>query len=435
LNVVSIREFQSYLDLDLLKEISMVTKLTREKIKPLLFKYLVTRLDFVKFGSSVFAISYVDKCGHTDHIITTLNEENKNSIEDYLNDYIISLSCIKKHCTSFYLKYNRKTGYFLYPQLNLFNSLTKLKIESCDIPFEAFINIGKTLAKLNRLELENVDLIKSITDGISEKDTIFPPKLTYLKLFQIQLISTTLLSKPFDYLFSKKVYTTSYEDFSLPKISVPTLKRLDFQPKGEVSQGIEEFLEVNPNVESLLTRRYNLKVTSLKSLMSLNNDDLITFNNIDQAFRLNSINSLTLSVNNFNFSENIRKLCKLCPNIVNLTIRFSGNTPNFNNIIERYLASTLSNLCNLKSFALINSPVNTKGQILDLSKLGRIEKLKIKLNWAWVSGIKLDDCKSLKRVELVGSYKKFTDEFKRNLNGHKDWVFKFGENNTKGYKI
>ncbi|KXN66686.1 hypothetical protein CONCODRAFT_11420, partial [Conidiobolus coronatus NRRL 28638] len=204
LNVVSIKEFQSNLGLNLLKEISMVSKLTREKLNPLLFKNLELSLDSIKFSSNVISIAYDMQYHYSNYNYSTLRDENNGCIENSLNEYINTINDIKKYTRSFYLMYNRRAGYYLYPIVKVFDNLTELKIFICDFPFDALADIGKTLPNLNRLELEDVDLIKSITDTISESDIIFPPKLSYLKIFQVQVITTTLLSDPYEYLFNAK---------------------------------------------------------------------------------------------------------------------------------------------------------------------------------------------------------------------------------------
>ncbi|KXN66824.1 hypothetical protein CONCODRAFT_73424 [Conidiobolus coronatus NRRL 28638] len=244
LNVISNREFKTFLDLNLVKEISMISKLMREKLKPKLFKNLILNLDIVKFESNIITMAndkqfIYGKCDYN-----TLREENEGSVEDSLNDFIISLNDIKKFAKSFYFDYSIKAGYYLYPLIGNFNNLTELKIKLSHIPFKAFADIGKTLPNLNRLELECVDLIKSAIEVISEKDIVFPPNLSYLKIFSIYVIISTLLSDPYEYLFNTKVYPISYEYFTLSKISIPSLKRLDFIPKDKENRGLEEFLEL-----------------------------------------------------------------------------------------------------------------------------------------------------------------------------------------------
>jgi hypothetical protein len=436
LNLVTNIEFQSYLDLELLKEISMVSKLMREKLKPILFKNLRLCLESIKFESNVISIAYENQYNFQEYDYSALREENNGSIKESLNEYIIALSDIKKFTKSFYFEYNSNAGYYLYPLIKIFDNLTELNIRLCHFPFDKFINIGKTLPNLCRLELESVELVKSTSDIISESNIIFPPNLSYLRLFLIYITTSTLLSDPYEHLFNTNAYPTSYECLTLPKISIPTLKRIDFQPKGQQSHGLEEFLDINPNVESLYTRDYYLNISSnLNSLKSLDNDDLLILNYTDYTFNLSSINSLKFSTTNFNYSENIKRLCQLCPNLVNLNIRFFGKTPDFQAIIDNYLLPILSKLKHLKALALIDIHIDMNGQILDFTKFSKIEKLKIQLMWGSAFNIKFDNCKSLKQFELISYDDNFVDDFKKKANQYNNWVFKFSECSIKGYKI
>ncbi|KXN66685.1 hypothetical protein CONCODRAFT_73517 [Conidiobolus coronatus NRRL 28638] len=436
LYIISIKEFQNNLNLNLLKEISMVSKLTRDKLNPLLFKNLKLSLVSIKFDSNVINMAYDMQHGYSTYDYSALRDENNGSIENSLNEYINAIDDIKKYTKSFYLTYNQRVGYYLYPIVKVFDNLTELKIFICDFPFGALVGIGKTLPNLNRLEMQGVNLVKSTNDTISESNIAFPPKLSYMKLFSLRVTSSTLLYDPYEYLFNFEDHEYFYEHFTLPKISIPSLKRLDFKPKDDENHRIEEFLEANPNVESLLTRDYKLNVSnSLNALKSLDIDECISFNNIDQDFRLNSINSLILSTRNFSNSENIIKLCQLCPNLANLSISFLRIISNLQPIIDNFLVPISSNLNNLKSLALFNVIFDTNGHTLDFSKLAHIKKLLINLNYGSVLNIKFDNCKSLKIIELLCFEDSFTDEFKMNLNQHNNWKFKFSKYGVKGYKI
>ncbi|KXN64846.1 hypothetical protein CONCODRAFT_13814 [Conidiobolus coronatus NRRL 28638] len=350
LNVIINKEFQSYLDSDSLKEISIVSKLTREKLKPLVFKNIELNLYRIRFDSNVISIANDNRHSDPKFDYTTLRDENNSNIKDSVNDFIVALNDIKKYTKSFCYSFNKYAGYYLYSLIDLLDHLITLKIYNCKIPYRAFADIGKVLPNLIWLELECVDLIKSTTDTISEKDIIFPPSLSDLKLSSIKVITTTLLSDPYEYLFNTNVYPTSREYLALPKILIPTLKRIDFRFKIRQNRGLENFLEINPSVESLLMRDYDLNIdSSLISVKHLDIDENYSFNNIDQAFRLSNINSLTLLTINFNYSEDTIKLIQLCPNVVNLSISFHGLTPDFQVMFDSYLALTLSKLHYLKT--------------------------------------------------------------------------------------
>ncbi|KXN70572.1 hypothetical protein CONCODRAFT_6817, partial [Conidiobolus coronatus NRRL 28638] len=167
-----------------------------------------------------------------------------------------------------------RSVYYLFQITSIFENLTDLKLKICDIPFDAFVNIGKTLPNLKVLSLDNINLIKSNTNNISTEDIVFPSSLSYLKIFSVYVVSIRSLSDSYMFLFNREKERYIYENFDLHKISLPSLKRLDFLPNGNGHRGLEEFLETNHNLEFLYTRMYKLNITSsLKSLKSLNIDD------------------------------------------------------------------------------------------------------------------------------------------------------------------
>jgi hypothetical protein len=102
LNVIIDSKFQRYLDLKLLKEISMISKLTRKKLYSLLFKNLELKLYIIKFEFNALNIAHEKLCSDTENGYETLKEESNCSIEDSLNDFVIALNGIKKYTESFY---------------------------------------------------------------------------------------------------------------------------------------------------------------------------------------------------------------------------------------------------------------------------------------------------------------------------------------------
>jgi hypothetical protein len=435
LNIISIKEFQINLNLIILKKVSMVSKLAREKLKPAIFKNLKLNLDNIKFNSNIISIAYNNRIACFRQGYRLLSKENSHGIEDSLNDFIAELNDIRKYTKSFHYYLNRNAGYYLYSLVNLFDNLTELKIYSCKVPFVAFADIGKRLPNLNRIELESADLVKSTTDVIAEKDITFPPNLSYLKLCSVYITTSSLLSDPYECIMDKKVTPASFEDFVLPKVSIPTLKRLDFRFKGEGNRGLEEFLEINPNIESLLTRSYILNInSSLNSLKSIDSDYFIPLNNIDQAFRLNSINSLAFLIRSFDNFENIRRLFQICPNVTNLSIQLLGTMSEIQVMIDTHLAPAISKLYHLKTLAIINTRIDKNNEILDFTKFSQIEKLKVQLIWGSLLNIKFDGCVNLKKVELVSYVDKITDEFKKKFNHYTNWKFNFSDFTVNGHK-
>ncbi|KXN64747.1 hypothetical protein CONCODRAFT_13998, partial [Conidiobolus coronatus NRRL 28638] len=126
----------------------------------------------------------------------------------------------------------------------------------CNIPFTAFAKIGKVFPNLNILHLWEVNLVKSPADIIASTDISFPPNLKSLTICSNQVATTDLLMDPYEYLFNKSDNSYSHVRFILPKHSLPLLKYLKYSPSNrsfniEANLGLEEFLDANPQLESL----------------------------------------------------------------------------------------------------------------------------------------------------------------------------------------
>jgi hypothetical protein len=216
---------------------------------------------------------------------------------------------------------------------------------SCDVPFSTFADIGKILPNLNRLELINLNLIKSTADIITEKDIIFPPNLTYLKFSSVHIFTTDLLSDPFKFLL--EIEHDNFEYFNLSKISISILKYLDFSNYSKGTYEVEEFLDVNPNLDSLSASFYNLNITNrLNSLKSLDIDDSIFFYNIDQGFILDSIINITFHEGflSCEFVTKLSQLFQLCPNLIYLKLYLDDYVNNLQSRIDKHLSPALSRL-------------------------------------------------------------------------------------------
>jgi hypothetical protein len=435
INVITNSEFQTCLDLNILKEISMVSKLTREKLNPLLFNNLELNLKYIKFEFNALNIGHKKLCSDTEDGYEALREESNCSVEDSLCDFVIALNNIKKYTESFNYDSNYNSGYYLYSLISLFDNLTELKIYSCDVPFSAFADIGKALPNLNRLELENLNLIKSTADIITEKDITFPHNLSYLKFFRVCIFTTDLLLDAFKFLLERK--RDNFEHFTLHKISIPSLKHLDFWTNGERAYQVEEFLYINSNLESLSTSYYNLNITDrLNSLKSLSVDEFICLSNIGQDFRLDSINNLEFSIDfdSYKIITKLCQLCQLCPNLVNLKLSLYYYVKDYQYTIDKHLVPALSSLQHLKTLVIIYEH-GDKNEILDFTKFSQIEKLKITFLYKSVLNVKFDSCKSLRRVEFITHYDTINGDFIREFNKYNNWKFKFGKCTVNGYKL
>jgi hypothetical protein len=432
-------EFQNQLDFSDRNEISMVSKLAREKLKPAVFKRVAIHSANIELYSRVFPMAILSQEDDTDIDYFTLREEYEGDIKISLSYIKLALQCVTNHTKSLCLSRLGKAAYFLFPIINNFDSLAELEILYCNIPFNTFADIGKSLPNLNNLTLEGVSLVKSHTDIISSSDIIFPSSLKSLIINYIQVNVTSALSDLYEYLF-RKVESYSFEYFTLPKISLPFLKKLQYIPVKNFSndysnQELEEFLGLNPNLESLIILNYNLKkYSNLSSLKYLRADDTISFNNIDNISSLNSINSLSFNIETFENTEKFRKLCMLCTNLVELELTYNGSDRNSQAFIDNFLTPALPSLLQLKSLQFYSISNADNNLIFDFTKFNQVENLEM-MSCGFISNIKFENCKSLKQVKFIFSDDDITEEFIENLNKYENWTFKYEDFEVVGNRI
>ncbi|KXN66077.1 hypothetical protein CONCODRAFT_20433 [Conidiobolus coronatus NRRL 28638] len=399
LDIILNAEFQNAVQFKTLVEVSMVSKLAREKLKPVVFKRIGIFVKDTKFDSNVLSIDIEQHFNisqfYSEYFKMDTNKIAKSIEFDYhslkeihsgivqgsFNDYGVALKDIKKHSNNFYLGKARNVGYYLYPLINGFDNLTSLTINDCNIPFTAFSDIGKALSNLNKLGLYSVNLVKLYSDIITSGDISFPANLTSLMIFHIQIATTDLLLDPIEYLLNTKTDNYTYEHFVLPKLTFPILKRLNYAPSKILPNtnsnlGLEEFLNANPKLESLNIMKYNLKMnSSLNSLKFLEVDDNICFNSITNISSLDNINNLTFNIHSFDNTANFSKLCRLCPNLVELSLFKSGFLDYPQALIDKFLTPALPNLFKLKTLHIGGFVNDRFRKTLDFTNFTQIEEL------------------------------------------------------------
>jgi hypothetical protein len=396
LNIILNAKFQNEVQFKTLVEVSMVSKIAREKLKPLVFKRIgiycskpkfISNVFFIaieqqfksdKFHSTVFAVEKNKSVKSAEFDYHTLKENHRDCIQDSFNEYKAALNYIGSYSRQFRLSYAKNSGYYLYHLINGFNNLTRFSIFDCNIPFAAFADIGKALPNLTSLELYIVNLVKLPTETIKSSDLSFPLKLRTLSIRNSQVATTDLLLDPYEYLFNRKSNNYTYEQFILPKHPLPLLKRLGYDrtknfQNSETNGELEEFININPKLESLGVQRYNLKIDSILNLPErLCVDDSICFNNISNISNLDSIHTLNFTLRNFGNTENFSKLCQLCPNLVELNLFISDIFSNPQALVDGFLTPALPNLSKLKTLYIIGHHNNRIPVILDFTNFIQI---------------------------------------------------------------
>ncbi|KXN66812.1 hypothetical protein CONCODRAFT_11253 [Conidiobolus coronatus NRRL 28638] len=437
LNIIIQQDFIQYLESDLLKEIALISKLVREKLKSRLFSNLElsdNNYDF-KFQENLFIelLNFYANQESQSYSRRMLKHRLKSlNVETSLNDYIYSLKDIKMFTKSFYFDELKKCEYFLFLIIPIFDNLTSLKLNHCTIPLIGFYKLGESLSSLKSIELILVTFIKLPKEEIKPVDIKFPCNLTNLDIFYCAISNNKLPLDPVKFMLSNdnRVATNNY---ILPNVTIPNLKNLAFIENDENSIGLKNFLSANPSLYSLNIERFDMSI--IQKLNSLNSLELDIIEYIDTKFQapiLVNIKKLKFRSIYFDNFENIKKLCSLCSNLQELDFNMTYSDQ-VQSSINNFLVPVLSSLHQLKTFKL--SLTTEENENLDITKFSNIESIIIETESSTIFNLNFYGCKNLKKLEFVSYTREVnTKKFKDKFNGYKNWVFKFSENTIRGYK-
>ncbi|KXN66680.1 hypothetical protein CONCODRAFT_73513 [Conidiobolus coronatus NRRL 28638] len=435
LNIIINTEFQSYVDENSIREISLSSKLIREKLKPLIFNKLKissSNLEYCK--NNIITEHY--KYFHNSNFDDSFFEDSKlRGIDSILNDFTIALSCIKKFVNRLHFCDFNWPGVYIFPITGIFNNLIKLELGSnIMIPYSGFAKLGESLPNLNHVKLFAV-LVKFPIEHFSSEDYVFPPNLKYLEITNNKIISTTSMSDPYKFLFNRDSSDLTIDFFKIPKVSIPSLKELVYYDSMRLDLGLKDFLEVNQNLESLSIRSSNLNsISTLSSLKNLKLDGEIRFNSSNQVPALKSLEHLHI-VSDFESDwEDVNNLCSICTNLVRIDFNVLYSIMSSQDLIDSKLVPIVSNLPHLKVLKL--DIYVGDNRYLNLANFSNIEKLILKSQYITILNLNFINCQKLNKVVLQStSYEINTNEFREKFNCYKNWIFKFNKFTIRGYKI
>ncbi|KXN67405.1 hypothetical protein CONCODRAFT_72983 [Conidiobolus coronatus NRRL 28638] len=449
LNIVFNFEFQSYLDIELLKEISLTSKLAREKLKPLVFKNLrLSKYNF-DWGANNIVSSYYSYA-NGDQIKVTRSKSSKiSNVNKILNNIAEDLKDAKKFSQSLHIEELSRPGVLLFPVVGLFDSLTVLKCNDCDIPFIKFIKLGELIPSLTNISLSNVNLTKLKAENFSPKQYTFPPNLIHLNITDCCVISSNLLLDPYEYLYNNDNSQRTSNCFALPEVSIPNLKKLTFCCNKKKNKGLKKFLELHPNLDSLTLGSFNFKlVNNLGALKNLQITKMSSFKDNIEYLKLDSIKKLGFFDIQVSDYANIKKLCTLCPNLEYLNVVIYS-TNDYQNAIDGFLGSLVSNLSKLRTlkFKLLTYQIHTNNygrnmvvmntaENLDINKISNVEELIVVANGSAILNIKFENCSKLKRLRLESNNIRVDgDDFRQKFENYGSWAFKFNGYSINGYNL
>ncbi|KXN65223.1 hypothetical protein CONCODRAFT_20839, partial [Conidiobolus coronatus NRRL 28638] len=411
LNIIFNKEFQNYLNLDILKEISLVSKLVRIKLNPKLF-YAIKIEEDNKYIKGLLENYYInDELSEEARPLSPNVEElHKGLYIDRLISNIKSeLENIKRFVSSIYFKRLNHIAYYLFPLLESFDNLTTLKLYDCTFPYSTFVNLGVSFFKLRCVELYGVTLVKLPGDTAHLDSFNIPPDLRYLTISIVEVNEPGALFNPYDMLFNELDSTNNYR-FALPKVEVPSLKKLNFIGDYDEENDLEDFLDINSKLESLaIGNLYLDKAYNFKSLKNLEVGYVDCFDNEINFTTQEGIKELTVVIDYEDDYENVAKLCKLCPNLEKLYFRIL-NSVSIQNTFYNFLIPVLSKLPNVKTLRL--KLHTNESDILNINKFPHIENIIFEIDEPYILNIKFHKCKSLKTMEVKSDwFELYDDEF------------------------
>ncbi|KXN66813.1 hypothetical protein CONCODRAFT_73412 [Conidiobolus coronatus NRRL 28638] len=441
LNIIFKIDFIEYLELDLLKEVSLISRIVREKLKPHLFRNLElsTKIFEFKITDNVF-IEYINQCIYPE-FYNSANIDNEHNLgclcaEKSVKDFAFLLKDIKKFAKSLKFDEAKKSEYYFFPVINIFNNLTVLRLNYCVAPLAAFNKLGESLLNLKRLEMVYVYLYKLPTYNISSDQVTLPSNLTCLDIQYCTVAVSNLTSNPYEFLLSQDPMET-YISLNLPIVSLSSLKKLTFLNYEDNYEDnyseLYSFLAINTNLEYLKIKSISLNlIKQLKSLKCLEFDIIAKLDTKAENCALDYISKLSIGVFFSGYYESVKNLCLLCSNLEELSF-YMGHGEHQQSI-DNFLIPLISTLPLLKTLKLMfGAP---KDNNLNFTNIPYIESLLIETEGSTLLNLSFDTCTQLKKIRFTSYIGEVnTQEFKDKFKSYSNWTFKFAKNIIKGYKI
>jgi hypothetical protein len=443
IDIINIPEFYKLLNLDNLKQVSLISKAARLKLKPKLF-------EFIEFNGDKFHDYFENSenllCEYFNFVQLSMDSE-ENQLNGYcykdldtglaikeIEDQLIKLKLLAK---SFYFIDVNRVGYYLFPLVSVFDNLTVLALYNCTVPLVKFYEIVNSLPKLEGLELESTLFAKLNTEEYAIDCIKFPKTLKKLAIFDCSILSSELLSNSYNFLLDK-ANSGTYTDFKLPPNQIPSLYKFTYLPESFTESGFNDFLLNNPQLEIISFNSFSLNQASINNFTNFHYlrrlevvcslDKLSKLN----VLPLNSIKELELfSINQLVYPV-IQDICLNSPNLTKLTFKFDS-IREFFPVLTNALDYIISNCSNLKLFKF--SIIRTFKELINLEKLGSVEVLVIESTLETIQNIQFENATNLKKVYFYYNDFEVNNEFKTKFLEIKGWKFWFKDGCIKGNKL
>jgi hypothetical protein len=304
------------------------------------------------------------------------------NLDPFIKKVIEEMSNYSAYFTSLSLNNLDKLCYYFIPSIYIFNNLTKLKITQCTVSAKDFSVLMMKLNKLECMELNDLTFAMAEHEEFAEGNIILPSSLKELTHGLGTILSTTLPSNPYKFLYDNTIFAAT-EFFYLSQY-LPNLKNLKLTAFFSVTTNINKFLTLNPQLTHLSLPIDNIDTEIVKTLSKYNikhlDLSLIHYFTIPPIqpgiYFLKSVTSLTIPFIKQIGYPALKKLFPLFPNLTKLAFKvrnynveyfteIAANTDKLEHVIvdiDDYITEDID----LTMFHNVNQ---LKIQILDSSKI------------------------------------------------------------------
>jgi hypothetical protein len=298
------------------------------------------------------------------------------TIDPFVNEIINEIVPLKSYTKHMFILSLEAVSYYIFPSIGTFIQLTSLKIVNCTISLKNFIILTSTLNCLERLDICELKLLKLSNEVYQGDEIILPTTLKEISFYDINISTTDLIIKPYEFVFKYNKLMDD-EEFYLPPQYLPNLKKFKLRFfSGDINY-IPKFLSFNPQISEFILAFCIFSIDTIKALaegesikkltINLNYEDHGIFSNITLPY-LYSLSTLQISNIGRKDYGSMHSLAKSCPNLTKLFIMLKDYDSEF-------LTSILDKLNILKIFKL--STEITSNSELDLSIFSKLEIFKL----------------------------------------------------------
>jgi hypothetical protein len=437
INIVMFKAFQDYFSLKELQDLSMLSKITRSKLSPVLFKSIRLLYLTDQDTNMPSETCNVKSFQELNSIAVRDDDEIKNNlyIQNSLSNINSELQDIKNYINIASIFDLERSGRYLYSIITNFANLTVLEIHCSTIQYSIFQKLGEYFPMLKTFELCKVVLSKYSKTSNNSDEIIFPINLNRLTIWCVEETHISISDEPYS-LVINDLYFDGRSEYAIPNICIPSLKNLQFLRCAAENNGLEDFLKTNHNMEQLHTDTFSYNVSKhLNSVKCLELAQVEMLDNLQNLAIHQNIKTLSISFEDYDDYKNLEKLCLMCP-AIEILILYNRNTDTHQEDYDIYLVPILKKLCNLKTLELLIKLLDNEFELIDINHFPHIEKVIISAdNFSYLK-INFEVNSNLKEIEFMPLYCEIDEvEFLNDYGSYTEWEFGLSRRGISGYKI